>query len=53
MFEAAENFHDDILRDELRDLDIDQLTEMLQLCINKELFKQARIVKLEMESRTV
>lgn len=45
------NFHDDMMRADLVDTPLDELKELLQRCIDEELFEIARVVKLEIDSR--
>lgn len=42
-----------MMRADLVDMSLDELKEMLQRCVDDELFEIARVVKLEIDSRSV
>jgi len=51
--EEINEFHDDMLRDVLKDLTVSQLEEMLQACIADENYEHADVVKKELASRAL
>lgn len=53
MFDITDNFHDNMMQGELNDMSLDELKEMLARCLEDEFFEIARIVKLEIDSRSV
>ena len=53
MFDIIDNFHDNIMREGLKDETIETLQELLARCLEDELFEIARVVQLEIESRGV